>query len=305
MSVTDFLAVLFPDENEAIHFRAFKPPGAPDTPDNQPVKLAVTRHELRSSPQLQQRLKTINQTRGLYFVVNTGGNQDKAITRFNACFVENDTSPLSEQHAAYDNCSLQPSVRTETRKSIHSYWPLEPGATAEEWLKVQARLITHFHGDPVIKNLSRVMRLPYSYHLHYDSETGQTTRQRVKLHTCTPERRFTISQLLAAFPDTQEKTTQPPIGGSTHYSTWDEMNAELRRRMLAHSTMRSQRRVGAFARHLSRWQWCNCAFTESRHQCLLLCEGLRDGRHLARLRFTRIAWADWERAYQEQARRRG
>jgi hypothetical protein len=68
--ISDVLGALYPDPNELICLRGFKPKGAPDDPQFFPIKKAVTRVQLSSNYALQRELKAINKTRGLYFVVN-------------------------------------------------------------------------------------------------------------------------------------------------------------------------------------------------------------------------------------------
>lgn len=117
--LTDFLAAFFPDEDEPIYLRAFKAKDAPDAPDTCPLVEVVTRRRLVTDEKLQNWMLAANKTRGWYFVVNAGGNADADITHFNAFFVENDQLPIDEQCRRLDAAPLQPSIRLETRKSIH------------------------------------------------------------------------------------------------------------------------------------------------------------------------------------------
>ncbi len=68
--LTDFLEPFFPDYLEPIHLRAFKPKGAPDIPEFKAEKLTFSREQLENDPDAGRRLQELNQTRGLYFVVN-------------------------------------------------------------------------------------------------------------------------------------------------------------------------------------------------------------------------------------------
>ena len=45
--------------------------------------------------------------------------------QFLSFFVENDDAPISDRHQALDGAPLPPSIRVETKKSIHAYWPIE------------------------------------------------------------------------------------------------------------------------------------------------------------------------------------
>jgi hypothetical protein len=204
-----FFAAFFPDRDEEIYLRAFKPREAPDALDNRTVKLSVTRARL-GDIQFQQHLKALNSTRGLYFVVNAGGNKDKDIIRFNAWFFERDDVSIAEQHKSLARAPLTPSIRIETRKSVHAYWLIEGDCAAHTWREIQRQLIADFHGDRANKNPSRVMRVPYFDHLYYERGRGCVERKRVELVSFNPTRRYTVEKMLAAFPHTdQSKLTKP------------------------------------------------------------------------------------------------
>ena len=59
--------------------------------------------------------------RGIFFVVNAGGQTDQEITRINAQFVECDDLPLDEQWKQIRDFPLEPSIVVRTRKSLHTY----------------------------------------------------------------------------------------------------------------------------------------------------------------------------------------
>ena len=195
-----FLAAFYPDRDEELRLRAFKAKNASDTPDNRVEKLCITRAQLANDIQLRQRLKALNWTRGLYFVVNAGGDDDASITRFNACFVERDDVSVAEQHRTFDLAPLTPSIRVETRKSVHAYWLLTGDCDAGTWCEIQRRLIAFFHGDKANKNPSRVMRLPYFDHVSFNQTSGNTERKSVGLTAFDLSRRYTSEELLGAFP---------------------------------------------------------------------------------------------------------
>ncbi len=152
VSIYDFLAAFYPDENETVCLRLFKAKDEPLGEHNKPIKLAVTRAALISDARLQASLNEANRTRGVYFLPNAGGDKDADITRFNAFFVECDTRSIEEQHAAYDACPLAPSLRLVTRKSVHAYWLRAGDCSEAAWRDVQARLISYFDGDQKNKN---------------------------------------------------------------------------------------------------------------------------------------------------------
>jgi P4 family phage/plasmid primase-like protien len=236
ISVSDFLAAFYPDSQEQIHLRSFKPKGAPDTVENRPATYVATRAELTFSTALKQRLMTANRTRGIYFVVNAGGNSDKDITRYNAFFAESDTLSMEEQHAALDAAPLPTSIRNETKKSVHAYWLIEGGCSEAEWREVQERLIAYFDGDNSIKNPSRTMRVPSFNHVTYDVEEGYTFKP-VEVVAFEPSRRYTVAQMKEAFPAPKPKEKLPMFdvearSSDSHFETWEVLNAELQRRIM-------------------------------------------------------------------------
>jgi putative DNA primase/helicase len=237
MKLTEFLAAFFPDEDEAVYLRAFKAKGEPDAPNNRPLVEVVTRRVLADNAEMQNKMIAANETRGWYFVVNAGGNTDADITRFNAVFVEIDDLPLDEQHRRFDASPLQPSIRLETRKSVHAYWLIDGDCTEAEWRDIQARLIAYFGGDEKIKNPARVMRLPYFNHLHYNAQTHKHETKRVELVAFIPERRYSSMAMCAAFPAPSLQATPSPDNppnnnvGCAVFVSWDELHAETARRI--------------------------------------------------------------------------
>ncbi|MDQ3633231.1 MAG: DUF3987 domain-containing protein [Acidobacteriota bacterium] len=200
MNLSDYLKAFLPDENEKIHFRAFKAKDAPDTNFNRAAKISFSRKELMNKLN-ETELRKLNHHRGIYFVVNSGGDNDKQINHFNAVFVENDEKTLAEQNRALDKCPIPTSIRIETKKSIHAYWLLNENCSADIWSDLQLRLIGYFDGDPVVKNPSRVMRLPFFQHLTYNSDVrGNYEHKLVEVKQFNPERRYSIEQLQIAFP---------------------------------------------------------------------------------------------------------
>lgn len=149
----DFLNAFFLDPNETIRFRAFAAKGRENVVSAR--SFSATQNQLMTLPALQNQLIHANEERGLYFVVNSGGDSDTEIQRYNAFFAENDDLPLDEQHARLDSCPMHPSIRVETLKSVHAYWLIKDDCSEQDWRDVQQRLIDYFDGDKTIKNPSR------------------------------------------------------------------------------------------------------------------------------------------------------
>lgn len=196
----EFLKAFFPEENEKIYFRAFKPKDAPENEFNRAAKISLSRRDLMNKSS-EVELRKLNHHRGIYFVVNSGGDTNQQINRFNAVFVENDVKTIEEQNRALDRCPVQTSIRVETKKSVHAYWLLSENCAAETWRDLQKRLIEFFDGDAAIKNPSRVMRLPFFQHLTYNTNaTGNYEYKLVEVKQFNAERKYSIEQLQNAFP---------------------------------------------------------------------------------------------------------
>lgn len=229
--LSDFLSAFFPDPSETIRLRAFAAKGRDAVVSAR--SFGVTRDQLTTLSDLHDKLIQANDERGLYFVVNSGGDTDADIDRFNAFFAENDDLPLIQQHAQLDSCPLVPSIRVETLKSVHAYWLINGGCSESEWRDIQQRLIDYFKGDEKIKNPARVMRLPHFSHVSYNPESENYSFKPVTVVKFDQDLKYTVEQMQKAFPpafafdasDHTANTSAPAL------ITWDELNAEARRRI--------------------------------------------------------------------------
>ena len=150
--------------------------------------------------------------RGVYLVINNGGDRRQEITSCCAFFVEWDNRPLEWQLTAWRALGLgEPTVIVTTGgKSAHLYWVLDVPCTPEQWAPLQARLIEVAGGDPVCRDLSRVMRLPGA---HYIGPDGQPTGQTI-IHSAAGHRYSLEDIELWTQPDEfadPEPPTQQPI----------------------------------------------------------------------------------------------
>jgi hypothetical protein len=210
--------------------RAFAAKGG----DAAPRTFAVTQSQLLAVPALQDQLITANEERGLYFVVNAGGDADDEIVRFNAFFAEIDDLPIKEQHALFDAAPLVPSIRVESLKSIHAYWLIDGACSEAEWRDIQLRLIAYFNSDLNIKNPSRVMRLPYFNHVSYNKETQTYSYKPVAVLSADRDLRFTVAEMQEAFPSLcadSSPASENYDANTPDLSTWDALNSEARRRI--------------------------------------------------------------------------
>ena len=115
--------------------------------------------------------------RGVYIVVNDGGDTDSSITHCKAFFCEWDDRPKEDQIFAWKSLGLhEPSLQIDTGgKSIHNYWILKKSIDPKTWKPIQERLLDHADADRALKNPSRVMRLPGTYHMNEDGSAGGLT----------------------------------------------------------------------------------------------------------------------------------
>jgi len=120
----EFLGAFF-DAGDAIHLRIFA------DRKNQPFTGMKLSTNLELFEGLLPQLEAHNdRNRGIFFVVNTGGQTDQEIIRINAQFVECDDLPLEEQLAQINAFPLEPSIVVRTRKSLHTYWLMNDAKVA-------------------------------------------------------------------------------------------------------------------------------------------------------------------------------
>jgi hypothetical protein len=105
--------------------------------------------------------------RGIYLVINDGGDRKSEINACRALFVEWDDRPIDWQLNAWRELGLpEPSlIVLSGGKSAHCYWLLEQPIPPQEWELLQAELIAYAGGDPHCKDASRVMRLPGCWYI--------------------------------------------------------------------------------------------------------------------------------------------
>lgn len=230
-TITDVLGQFYPDVAEPIWLRTFDAKGLPKGVHGFPQNIETCREALRTDVAIQRRLREINEKQGIYFVVNAGGTKDTDITRVNAIFCEIDDRPIIEQHDVLDNQSpWSPSIRIETKKSVHAYWLLAEPIANENFLELQQGLIAFYKSDSSIKNLSRVMRVPFFNHVRWD---GGYKYQKINLHTFRPDWRYTLAELREGFPfNPPPKHVEKYERPSGRMETLDDVKAELRSRIM-------------------------------------------------------------------------
>lgn len=201
MQISKLLAPFYPDENAPIWLRTFDAKGLPKELTKRVVQLKTSRNELANDTTVQVKLTAINQQQGIYFVVNPGGNSDEEITSSHVVFCEMDDRPLAEQHRIMDEFIFPPSIRFETRKSVHCYWLLKDDITPEKFTAIQERLILQFASDKSLHNPSRVMRVPLYNHVHY--QDGEFIYKPIAVHTFEPRQKYSSADIESALPQLQ------------------------------------------------------------------------------------------------------
>lgn len=244
VTLQQFLSAIYVDENATINLRTL---GAKGSKDSKADTGRFTMRDLQTNEQVLKTLENINKTRGIYFVVNSGGNSDADINQYNAFFAEIDDKPIAEQHEIFDGCPLQPSIRLETKKSVHAYWLINGECSESEWRDIQLRLIGYFKGDKAIKNPSRCMRLPNFNHVSYSDETKEYEYKKVEIVAFEAERRFAVEEMEKAFPQSESSAKSQFCDdrdncddSNSIYGNWEELNDELGRRIIQAAKLNSR-----------------------------------------------------------------
>ena len=126
---------------------------------------------------------------GVFIIVNEGGNTDAEIAQVRALFIDGDGIPLPEEWEWHKPPSF---VVSRGPLHWHAYW-LVTDCPPEAFGAAQKRLAARYGSDPVVFNLSRVMRLPGT--LHVKGAPVPVRLQEGKTGGCYP-----LSVLLADLP---------------------------------------------------------------------------------------------------------
>lgn len=144
-----------------------------------------------------ERLQTLNEKgAGIFFTVNQfpGGRRKKELCAgVNAWYVECDTLSIEEQMDRYAKSPLMPTFMVLSKKSVHAYW-LAIDGTEKNFVRVQMGLQQYFQGDPAMKDIARVLRVPGFYH------NKTETPFLVELIHAAPELKYTEKQMMDIFP---------------------------------------------------------------------------------------------------------
>ncbi|WP_414545305.1 DUF3987 domain-containing protein [Nostoc sp. CCY0012] len=189
---------------DTVYLRSFYPSNDPRKKDDRGRS-----SEVRNSKQL---ISTANawqsDGRGVYFVVNGGGQADKDVTTCRAIFYEHDNLDKESQKKLWHNLSLpEPSLQIDTgNKSIHSYWVFDQLINPQQWKQLESDLLEYANADRSLKNPSRVMRLAGCWHFGPNNvPNGQT---QIILNT---GKRYSYKELRTIIPTRapKNKTVKP------------------------------------------------------------------------------------------------
>ena len=151
---------------------------------------------------ITQLVKLNTEGAGIFATVNATDGKGRAaanITRVRAVFVDLDGAPLEPVLTG----PLAPTITVESSPGrYHAYWTIAD-MPLEEFGTAQSVLAARYNGDPVVRDLPRVMRLPGFAH-----QKGEPYLTRVlESH---PKRLYTRRELLEAYPEIRAalETTQ-------------------------------------------------------------------------------------------------
>ncbi|MEO0985979.1 MAG: DUF3987 domain-containing protein [Cyanobacteria bacterium J06639_14] len=148
---------------DKVFLRSFYPSDDPRKKNDKGRKLSTT------FPNLPWQIIESHQQegRGVYLVVNGGGDTDSNVLECRAIFYEHDNLEKGLQSDLWKMLELPvPTFQIDTGgKSIHSYWVFKVPIPVAAWMTLQSDLLEFADADRSIKNPSRVMRLAGCHHL--------------------------------------------------------------------------------------------------------------------------------------------
>jgi len=186
VTAQEVISSLF-NPDEVVHLRIFEDKGSGVFSG---MKIPIEAGKYSTKEKILQDHNALE--RGIFYVVNSGGDDDKSINKINAQFVEMDSGTFDEQQAKIDDFQYPPSMIIKTRKSLHTYWFIK-GGDVGKFRGIQKQLVAHFDGDPMCVNESRCMRLPGFNHCKADPVMVEC----ILFH---PERKYTQDELSDALP---------------------------------------------------------------------------------------------------------
>lgn len=147
-----FLMMLDPNTKD-FHFRVFI--------DDKTITESKSHNFKGSFETHAEKFQSLNdQSRGVFVVINEGGQRDAEITRIRAVFADTDGAPL---HPIIE--TLEPHMVIKTSPGRwHVYWLVDDNFPLDQFKPIQAAIAQKFGTDKSVTNPSRVMRLPGFFH---------------------------------------------------------------------------------------------------------------------------------------------
>jgi hypothetical protein len=148
IALPDFFKPFRQSPDELVHLHAMTPRNAPvhlvrDFPTQEKPPASIIRvaayPKLTADSEYLKEYRALNKKRGIYAVINPGGDKDLDIKRFVATFSESDPPEGSDVEAFLRAereriAPLAPSVELLTYKSVHRHWLIDGPCSREEWL---------------------------------------------------------------------------------------------------------------------------------------------------------------------------
>jgi predicted P-loop ATPase len=217
LSQTKLFTSILKKEKGNLRLRAFYPSGHPFKSSDSGRK---------GEPKRSTVEEWQNEGRGVYAVINDGGDTDSEITQCRAVFCEWDDRPKEWQVDAWKDLGLpEPTLQVDTGgKSIHNYWVFTEPVSVDDWKSLQTRLLDHADADRSLKNPSRVMRLPGTFHIDGDGNPGGLTSI---IHTS--DSYYTVRDIEKALPSRKIHEKMIEAGRYSDYKsrTLDEVREAL------------------------------------------------------------------------------
>ena len=207
LSQTKLFTSILKKEKGNLRLRAFYPSGHPFKSSDSGRK---------GEPKRATVEEWQNEGRGVYAVINDGGDTDSEITQCRAVFCEWDDRPKEWQVDAWKGLGLpEPTLQVDTGgKSIHNYWVFAEPISVDDWKSLQTRLLDHADADRSLKNPSRVMRLPGTFHIDGDGNPGGLTSI---IHTS--EKYYTVRDIEKGLPSRKIHEKMIEAGRYSDYKT--------------------------------------------------------------------------------------
>lgn len=181
----------------------------------------------------EETLRALNkQGAGIFFSPNqfaSGRRLQSECSGITAWYMENDTLSKDEQFKNVVSCPLAPSFIVESKNSLHLYW-LAADASFEKFQTIEQGLCEYFQGDPAVKSIERVLRVPGFNHCK-DPETPFE----IGIIEQNPELVYTQEEMLAAFPAKEKDSfTDPKYDIKEYLGGVGEMRNETASSLFGH-----------------------------------------------------------------------